>query len=80
MKAKLFYVAMALVMAVALVTGFVAAPAPAISGLSPVDSVDFGNTTSEAGHSLKSWGPIEPATSGGNWGGSDHCRPQPAEH
>jgi hypothetical protein len=39
-----------------------------------VDSVDIGNITSEAGHNLAGWGPIEPATSGGGYGGVDDCR------
>ena len=38
------------------------------------DEVDIGDTTSEAGHSLCGWGPIEPATSGGAYGGIDDCR------
>lgn len=38
------------------------------------DSVDIGKLTSEAGHNLQSWGTIEPAASGGNWGGIDDCR------
>jgi len=38
------------------------------------DSVDIGCPTSESGHNLIGWGPIEPATSGGNWGGIDNCR------
>lgn len=38
------------------------------------DSVDIGNPTSEVGHNLQDWGPIEPATSGGNWGGANDCR------
>jgi len=38
------------------------------------DTVDIGDTTSEAGHNLVDWGPIEPATSGGNYGGIDDCR------
>ena len=33
------------------------------------DSVDIGDPSSESGHNLVSWGPIEPATSNGNWGG-----------
>ncbi|MDD1653597.1 MAG: hypothetical protein LUQ64_03535, partial [Methanomicrobiales archaeon] len=41
---------------------------------SPVDSVDIGDTGSEAGNSLSGWGPIEPATSGGIWGGIDDAR------
>lgn len=35
----------------------------------PFDFVDIGNPASEAGHLLFGWGPIEPATHGGNWGG-----------
>ena len=38
------------------------------------DDVDIGNPGSEAGHSLSSWGPIEPATSGGGYGGINDCR------
>ena len=42
--------------------------------------VDIGDETSEAGHNLSGWGPIEPAASGGNWGLTgptgqvDNCR------
>lgn len=43
-------------------------------GLVLCDSVDIGKPASEAGHNLQDWGPIEPATSGGNWGGIDDCR------
>lgn len=38
------------------------------------DSVDIGNPTSETGHNLVSWGPIEPANTGGNYGGITDCR------
>lgn len=38
------------------------------------DGVDIGMPDSETGHNLIGWGPIEPATSGGNWGGIDDCR------
>ena len=38
------------------------------------DSVDIGDPTSEAGHNLQDWGPIEPATNGGYWGGINDCR------
>jgi len=38
------------------------------------DVVDIGNPTSEAGHNLQGWGPIEPANSGGNYGGVTDCR------
>ena len=38
------------------------------------DDVDIGDPSSEDGHAMAGWGPIEPATSGGNWGGIDHCR------
>lgn len=33
-----------------------------------LDFVNIGDPTSEAGHNLTGWGPIEPATNGGNWG------------
>lgn len=33
------------------------------------DYVDIGNPASEAGYNPVSWGPPEPATSGGSWGG-----------
>ena len=33
------------------------------------DYVDIGNPASEAGHALTGWGPIEPDTHGGGWGG-----------
>jgi hypothetical protein len=39
-----------------------------------VDYVDIGDLTSEAGHNLISWGPVEPAASGGAFGGIDDCR------
>jgi len=35
------------------------------------DSVDIGNEASEEGRTMEGWGPIEPLTSGGNWGGFD---------
>jgi len=38
------------------------------------DSVDIGNQVSEAGHNLQEWGPIEPDTHGGHYGGIDDCR------
>lgn len=38
-------------------------------------TVDIGDPTSEAGYNLVGWGPIEPATSGGGYGGIDNCRP-----
>ncbi len=38
------------------------------------DYVDIGKPGSEAGHNLVSWGPIEPANSGGAYGGIDDCR------
>ncbi|MDD1654638.1 MAG: hypothetical protein LUO91_02890 [Methanomicrobiales archaeon] len=40
----------------------------------PADGVDIGDTGSETGHSLNGWGPIEPLTSGGTWGGIDDAR------
>lgn len=39
-----------------------------------VDQVDIGLPASEMGHNLQSWGPIEPLTHGGSYGGIDHCR------
>lgn len=33
------------------------------------DHVDIGNPAAEAGYNLVSWGPPEPGTSGGTWGG-----------
>jgi hypothetical protein len=33
------------------------------------DYVDIGNPASETGHALTGWGPIEPDTHGGGWGG-----------
>jgi len=38
------------------------------------DSVDIGKTASESGHALTAWGPIEPANTGGAYGGIDDCR------
>jgi hypothetical protein len=38
------------------------------------DEVDIGNPDSEAGHYMDGWGPIEPATSGGYYGGINDCR------
>jgi hypothetical protein len=50
---------------------------PEGAGMDPIlcDSVDIGNPTSEMGHNLVGWGPIEPATSGGGYGGINDCRP-----
>ncbi|MCK4415148.1 MAG: T9SS type A sorting domain-containing protein, partial [Candidatus Eisenbacteria sp.] len=36
--------------------------------------VDIGVPESESGHNLQGWGPIEPETSGGNYGGIANCR------
>ena len=33
------------------------------------DYVNVGNPAAEVGYNLVSWGPVEPATSGGSWGG-----------
>jgi len=38
------------------------------------DSVDIGDPTSEAGHNPIGWGPIEPANTGGTYGGIGNCR------
>jgi len=37
-------------------------------GTSGLDYVDIGNPSSEKGHKMTGWGPVEPSTSGGNWG------------
>ena len=39
-----------------------------------LDYVDIGDPGSETGHKLKGWGPIEPATSHGHYGGVDDAR------
>ena len=44
------------------------------SGAVAVDYVDIGDVPTEVGHNLAGWGPVEPATTGGAWGGEDHCR------
>jgi hypothetical protein len=43
-------------------------PVSGASGLL-LDRVDIGNTASEAGHVLQGWGPVEPTTHPGGWGG-----------
>jgi hypothetical protein len=43
----------------------------------PIDFVNIGDPAGEAGHNLAGWGPIEPARSGGTWGGAGedgNCR------
>ena len=46
-----------------------------VSGLAiGQDYVDIGDLVSEAGHVMASWGPIEPANSGGAFGGVANCR------
>jgi len=43
----------------------------------PIDFVNIGYPASEAGHNLDGWGAIEPAHSGGTWGGAGedgNCR------
>jgi hypothetical protein len=44
---------------------------PTVKALTLIDGVNIGEPTSEAGHDLVGWGPIEPATHGGGWGGGD---------
>jgi hypothetical protein len=46
----------------------------AASAAVAADYVDVGDATSESGHNLQGWGPIEPANSGGTYGGIDDCR------
>lgn len=38
------------------------------------DYVDIGDSFSETGHFMSSWGPEEPFTHGGSFGGVDNCR------
>ena len=43
----------------------------------PFEEINVGDTASEDGNNLLSWGPVEPATHGGNWGGAcedGNCR------
>jgi hypothetical protein len=47
------------------VVGLSAAPARAVLTL----SVDLGTTAGEAGYTLNNWGPVEPMTHPGGWGG-----------
>jgi len=49
--------------------------ATALADCLTLDYVDIGDPVSEAGHTMVGWGPIEPATSGGGYGGIDNCRP-----
>jgi hypothetical protein len=37
--------------------------------LTPLDFVDIGDANTETTHNLEGWGPIEPDTHGGGWGG-----------
>jgi hypothetical protein len=46
----------------------------ASGGEEELDYIDIGDPASEAWHRLRGWGPIEPETSGGGWGGIDDCR------
>ena len=47
----------------------VAALAVSAAQAAPSYFVDLGTLASEAGYGLADWGPIQPSTSGGNWGG-----------
>lgn len=42
-----------------------------VYALTLLDSVNVGDPLGEVGHGLVGWGPVEPATSGGTWGGHD---------
>lgn len=68
---KKLCILLGILLAVMLVTPVTAAPE-----LSVLCRVDVGDETSESGHALDGWGPVEPATHGGNWGGIDsgNCR------
>jgi mannan endo-1,4-beta-mannosidase len=43
-------------------------------GCARVDEVDIGDPESEFEHNMIGWGPVEPAASGGSYGGVDDCR------
>ena len=64
----------------ALVLTMVLAPAAYTAKPTPqlLDRVDIGDIVDEAGHNVDEpdWGPVEPTTHGGNWGGisPDTCR------
>lgn len=68
---------LAILAVAALVLAMVLAPAAYAAKPVPqmLDSVDIGDITSETGHNLVGWGPIEPATHGGNWGGFGPAEP-----
>jgi hypothetical protein len=74
-RRRLFTIAGALMAAILL---FSLVPTVALAGGSgtteELDYVDIGDPGSEVGHLLLGWGPVEPATSGGNYGGVDDCR------
>jgi hypothetical protein len=57
-----------LIMVAVLTMGLMVAAAPSAGASTLADSVDFGTPSSESGHSLVGWGPIEPTTSTGGWG------------
>jgi hypothetical protein len=69
-------VALVLVVLAALLLSVV--PLVSAKGDILLHKVDIGNPTSEAGNVMAGWGPIEPATHGGNWGGfnvtGEDCR------
>lgn len=44
-------------------------PALAVKPNYLLDRVDIGDATSEVGHHLFGWGPVEPSTHSGSWGG-----------
>ena len=56
------------------IIGLLGATTAALADCTTLDLVDIGNTASESGHAMAGWGPIEPATSGGNYGGIADCR------
>jgi hypothetical protein len=43
---------------------------PTATALDVIDEVDIGDLSSEDDHGVSGWGPIEPATHGGGWGGA----------
>ena len=75
MKKLAILVIAVLVLAMVLAPAAYAAKTPQL-----LDRVDIGNIADEAGHNVDEpdWGPVEPTTSGGNWGGfnatTEDCR------
>ena len=66
MNKKIIIISLALI--IGLGVAFVSFAKAPVSFFKRVDFVNIGSPASEASHNLQGWGPIEPATNGGNWG------------